>query len=74
MKLKKYKEIHKMTYRALAEKLNDPEKRKKYGLDLLKISHVSVRSWTIGRCKPSLFFMKILQTMTHGKVSIKDFE
>lgn len=73
MDLAKYLKINKLSYRKMAEKLSDPVARKKFNLPLGTVSHAVIGIWARKERLPSLPYMKILQAMTHGKVSMKDF-
>lgn len=73
MDLAKYLKINNLTHREMAEKLSDPIARKKFNLPPGKVSHAAVGIWARKESIPSLPYMKILQVMTHGKISMKDF-
>jgi hypothetical protein len=73
MDLKKYLKINNLSYRDFAGKLNDKKKRELMNLPLFPISWSSIYRWSVKKCKPNLKYMKIIQTMTHGKVTMKDF-
>jgi hypothetical protein len=73
VKLKKYLTINKLSYRDFCKIINDPEKRKRHSLPLNRISHASIYQWTNGTHIPNLRSVKILQIMTQGQITIKDF-
>ena len=73
MQLKKYLKINKLSYREFADRMNNPIERALYKLPSRKITFSSIGRWVEGRWKPNLESMKIIQTMTHGKVTMKDF-
>lgn len=73
MQIKKYLKINKLSMRGFARLLNDPLLRKKFKLCDKKIAHSQIANWIHGVHKPNMHSMKILQRMTHGQISMKDF-
>lgn len=73
MDIKKYMKINRLSCRKFADLLNNMELRKKYKLPMQQIRHNTIAYWARKAHRPSLQSMKILQCMTNGVVSIKDF-